>query len=254
MFDIKKRHDPTDRFNFIAFQKNGPIFFEDFLFDYSYITETLKDIKDSLVPANIAGGIMIAVTFIIDVFKIVGDKVYRLLILSDESSQPIRNLEVLNNLVGKILDFPLYIDIVRFNTDSPAQDLKYIRFAKRNNGNVSYAEGYKNLRQLLGNLANKKDIPKDILNEKRFHISEENVPFFDNLAQGLWVVEDSENKNAMCQICRKSEGELVKCPKCDTITHADCLAQWAKMSNIGAPNLFRCMNCFNLLKLPRDFV
>ena len=54
MFDIKKRHDPTDRFNFIAFQQNGPIFFEDFLFDYNYITDTLKNIKDTLVPANIA--------------------------------------------------------------------------------------------------------------------------------------------------------------------------------------------------------
>ncbi len=254
MFEMKKQNDSTDRFNFIAFQQNGPVYFEDFLFDYSYITDTLMDIKDTLVPANIAGGIMIAVTFIIDVFKIVGDKVYRLLIVTDQSARPLRNTEVLNNLVGKVLDLPFYVDIVRFNTDIPSEDLKFIKFAKKNNGNVSYAEGYKNLRELLVSLGHKKEVPKNVLNEKSYHISEENLPFFENLAQGLWVVDSAEKINAICQICRQSEGELVKCPKCDSISHADCLAQWAKMSNIGAPNLFRCMNCFNLLKLPRDFI
>ena len=69
MFKIKKQNDPTDRFNFIAFQENGPIFFEDFLFDYSYIIDALNDLKHSLVPANISGGIMVAITFIIDSFK-----------------------------------------------------------------------------------------------------------------------------------------------------------------------------------------
>src|SRR6056297_426123 len=143
MFEIKRENDSTDRFNFIAFQENGPVFFEDFLFDYDYIIDSLDDMKGSLVPANLSGGIMVAITFIIDVFKIVGDKVFRLLIINDSSAKSLANVEVLENLTSKVLDFPFYIDIVRFNTDNPKEDLKQIRFANKNHGNVYFAEGYR---------------------------------------------------------------------------------------------------------------
>jgi hypothetical protein len=51
-----------------------------------------------------------------------------------------------------------------------------------------------------------------------------------------------------------ASGDLAKCPKCSTPVHGECMAQWAKMSNIGIPHVFRCMSCYNLLRLPKDFV
>lgn len=32
------------------------------------------------------------------------------------------------------------------------------------------------------------------------------------------------------------------------------MAQWARTSHIGIPHLFRCHNCFNLIKLNKEFV
>lgn len=250
----KQQLDTTDRFNFCAFVSNGPVYYEDFLFEADYIASALHDCKNQLATPNLAGGIMVAITFLIDVFKIVSSKCFRLIILTDKGTPPLANLEVVQALVDQVLEFPLFIDFIRIGTDNPAEDLKLMKFSKRNNGGVYFAKSDRELTKIFDTLLEKKKIPKSN-SESQQEISPENEPFFNNLAQDPWIVEDSEAANKVCQICRSSSGnELVKCPKCGTITHPICLAQWAKMSNIGLPYVFRCMNCFNLLRMPKDYV
>ena len=47
---------------------------------------------------------------------------------------------------------------------------------------------------------------------------------------------------------------MVKCPNCGIIAHKICWALWAKDSTIGIPYVFRCHNCYNLIKLEEKFV
>ena len=70
--------------------------------------------------------------------------------------------------------------------------------------------------------------------------------------------EKSEMKCQICGLHRHPDymSRLYKCGKCDVSVHRECLALCASFSNVGYGlfHLFRCQNCFNLLKLPRRFV
>ena len=77
----KQAQDPTDRFNFCAFEAHGPIYYEDFLLDTSYISRALNDVKETLAVPNLTGGIFIGLTNIIETFKLVSGKCYRIIVL-----------------------------------------------------------------------------------------------------------------------------------------------------------------------------
>jgi hypothetical protein len=253
-FKRKQELDSTDRFNFIAFESNGPVYFEDFLFDPQYILNGLQDLTPTLSRPNIGGAIMVAVTFIIDVFKTVGGKLYRIIALTDRNTPPLANVEVVQTLMDQVREFPVFVDFVRVNTDDPKEDLKLMRFARSNNGDVLYAKNEKEIGRTLEELAKKKKVLKSSESGEKYSLSDENEPFFYNLAQDPWDVDESEAKGKRCLVCGDTKAPLIKCPKCNTITHGPCLAQWAKMSNIGFPHIFRCMQCYNLLRLPKPFV
>ena len=65
----KQELDTSDRFNLIVFQKNGPIYLDHFTLNPKIILKTLKSLQKHIVKANIAGGIFVAITFIIEIYK-----------------------------------------------------------------------------------------------------------------------------------------------------------------------------------------
>ena len=97
----KQAIDPSDRFNLILFNKDGPNYLEHFTFDPNLILKTLKSLERSMVKANIASGIFVATTFIIEVFKRITEKLFRLLILIDNETDdvPSQFMPVLENLL-----------------------------------------------------------------------------------------------------------------------------------------------------------
>ena len=46
----------------------------------------------------------------------------------------------------------------------------------------------------------------------------------------------------------------MQCPICETIAHKKCWAHWARNTNIGLFNVFRCHKCYNLIKLDQQYV
>ncbi len=70
----KQANDLSDRFNLIVFEKDGPYYLEDFTFDSDYILKHLKSTSNDFGKSNIAGGIFIAITFIIEVYKKISEK------------------------------------------------------------------------------------------------------------------------------------------------------------------------------------
>ena len=254
--DNKQAFDLSDRFNVILFQESGPVYLDDFSFSFDNILKLLKDYDSKLVRANVAGGIFVAATFIIDVYKKISDKAFRLIILTDKGSFKIPDhyLPVLLNLLDKVKDMPLYIDVLRIGIEDYEEDLKYKQLTEKCGGKVYFIKTPKVLAEVLGKLARKKT---EGSGEAYFQktsaspITLDNQQFFENLADKPKIFLTSET----CAVCfKKDDKTVVQCPNCESIAHMSCWAHWAKTSNIGIPYVFRCHNCFNLLRLDKGFV
>lgn len=251
----KQANDPSDRFNFIVFQEDGPNYLNNFTLYPEYIIDTLKSLSATITRANIAGGIFVAVTFIIDVFKKISDKFFRLLIFVDRGSRriPPQYIPVLENLIDKVKDMPFFIDIICINDYDLHEKEKLNKLAKICNGKLYEINKIRELFPLLETLSEKKYIklPEFYFKPNTPYIPPENQPFYINLADTPIEVK----KTSTCAICfQKDNYNIVKCPSCETLAHKTCWAQWAKTTNIGIPHVFRCHNCFNILKLDSEFV
>lgn len=252
---LKKEKDPSDRFNIILFQEDGPNYLEDFTLNPEHILIVLKSLEPVMVQANVAGGIMTAITFIIDVYKRISEKIFRLLILTDSKSKkiPKKYIPVLEHLIDKVKDMPFFIDIIRIDVDDPAEDKKLMNLANRCNGNIHEINDIRALSSIMEVLSLKREIPEDsFLQSNQYVIPKENRSFYENLADELIPINEERIK---CSICfDKTKEKMVKCPRCDTKAHKKCWASWANSSNIGIPNVFRCVSCYNLIKLDKKFV
>ena len=253
--DKKKSMDQSDRFNVILFQEDGPNYLEDFTLNPENVLIALKSLEPMLARANIAGGIMVAITFIIDVFKKISDKCFRLVILTDQGSYkiPEQYVPVLENLIDQVKDMPFIIDIVRVKVNDPVEDLKLLDLVRRTSGNLHEIFDIRDLISVLDKLAEKRSFSSFSLYDEDINteIQYEHYPFYEHLAADPILL----CATGTCSICFKEDKkDLVQCPSCETIAHKSCWAQWAKTSNIGISNLFRCHNCFNLIKLDREYV
>ena len=252
---IKTINDASDRFNIILFQDFGPNYLEDFTLNSEHVLTALRSLEPMLVKANIAGGIFVAVTFIIDVFKKISEKCFRLIILTDSGSHkiPDQYIPALENLIEKVKDMPFFIDIIRIDVDDdPKEDLKLMNLANKCYGSVHEINDISVLGSILEILALKREItPFSPFKKDVKEIPEEYHPFYRNLADKLKKSEIAET----CSICfQKDNEELVQCPRCETLSHKKCWAHWAKSSNIGMSDVFRCHNCFNLVNLDKIII
>ncbi|MFX0083514.1 MAG: hypothetical protein ACFE94_17340 [Candidatus Hodarchaeota archaeon] len=250
----KQSIDPSDRFNLIWFQDDGPNYLDHFTFDPEYILKTLKSLGKKITKANIAGGVFIAITFIIEVFKKISEKFFRLLILVDDGAYEIPDeyLPALEELIKKVKDMPFFIDIILMGSPYSDQAQKLLKLANLSNGDLYGIKNIKDLNPILTELSEKKRVsePSFVKQQLRM-ILPDNQLFYINLADDPVRV----NEIATCSICfHKDDEGIVKCPSCDTPAHDVCWAQWADTSNIGILHVFRCHNCFNILKLDKNYI
>jgi len=253
--DKKKAIDHSDRFNIVLFQEDGPNYLEDFTLNPENIIIALKSLEPMIVEANMSGGIMVSATFIIDVFKYIPNKCFRIIILTDNGTLEIPEIyiPVLDNIIDKIKDMPLIIDIVRIKVDKFEDDLKLSGLINKTRGHLHHVQELNELSPILSALAEKKTFSTFSLsnNDCSDEIPIENIPFYNNLAEEPKLIIDEQT----CSICfKKDKNALVQCPNCEIISHKICWSLWAKNSNIGIFNIFRCHNCFQLLKLDDEFV
>jgi hypothetical protein len=250
----KQAIDPSDRFNLILFLKDGPNYLDHFTFDPEYILDTLKSLSKEIVKPNIAGGIFIAITFIIEVYKKISEKIFRLIILLDESAYEIPDtyLPALEELIKKVKDMPFFIDTVLIGSGYSDQAQKLLKLTNLCNGELFAIKNSKEIGPILNQLSEKKYILEPTFMKQRLQlIVPENEAFYLNLADDPEPVDEV----GTCSICfQKDDNQIVKCPSCEILAHKVCWAQWAETSNIGLPNVFRCHNCFNILKFDKKYV
>ncbi|MBY8984225.1 MAG: VWA domain-containing protein [Candidatus Lokiarchaeota archaeon] len=250
----KQISDPSDRFNLIMFLKDGPNYLDQFTFDPDHILKTLKSLSKDISRANIAGGIFIAITFIIEVFKKISEKFFRLLILVDDGAYEIPDaiLPALEELIKKVKDMPFFIDTVLIGSAYSDQAQKLLKLTNLCNGELYGIKGIKDLTPVLMELSEKKRVSAPSFTKQKIRmILPDNEPFFINLADDPNTIKEV----ATCSICFQSDDQgVVACPSCDAIAHRVCWAQWAETSSIGISHVFRCHNCFNILKLDKQFI
>ena len=85
----KQSNDPSDRFNLILFLPEGPNYLDHFAFFTHLILSMLKSVEKDIARANIAGGVFVATTFVIEVYKRISEKIFRLLIMVDDGAYAI---------------------------------------------------------------------------------------------------------------------------------------------------------------------
>jgi len=250
----KQSNDPSDRFNLILFLPEGPNYLDHFAFDTNLVLSMLKSVEKDISRANIAGGIFVATTFVIDVYKKISEKIFRLLIMIDDGSFaiPSQYLPALEELINKVKDMPFFIDVIYIGQPHYEERERLIKLVNLTKGEFYEISDTRELNPLLTELSYKKRITQPVFGKQRIPIiREENQPFYINLA------DDPERLNEVsnCSICFQQANEgIVRCPSCQTVAHEVCWAQWAETSNIGIPHVYRCHNCFNILKLDKNYV
>ena len=251
--EVKTSIDPSSRYNVSFFEENGPNYLEDFTLNPEHILLTLKSLEPVIIGGNIGGGIFVGISFIIQVFKTIGKKAFRLIVFSDTGTPKIAPIyiPVLENLIDRVKDMPLFIDIIRIKIKDTEEDERLQKLVERCGGGIFYVKKLNNLPQLLETLALKKKIKKKSLEDGKYIIPADSHLFFINLAEDLAEVK----KRDTCSICFEKDAiDVLKCKKCGTIAHRTCWAQWAPKTSIGIPHVFRCFNCFNLIKLDKEYM
>jgi len=253
---IKKSLDKSCRFNIVFFQDDGPNYLENFTLNPEYIINAIQTLEPVIVGGNIGGGIFLAISIIIDVFKKVSEKSFRLIILTDSGSPKISRLyiPVLETMIYQIRNMPFFIDIIRIDARDEEEDAKLMRLAALCNGKIYHIVEISSLPSILEILASnsQKYIKKTNSNKyNRISIPLDNQQFYINLADEPIELKKPET----CSICfEKDYNAALKCPNCGIVAHKICWALWSEDSNIGIPYVFRCHNCYNLIKLDEKFV
>jgi len=238
----------------ILYLSDGPNYLDHFTFNINNILSMLKSVEKDIARANIAGGVFVATTFVIDVYKKISEKIFRLLIIVDDGAYaiPSQYLPALEELINKVKDMPFFIDVIYIGTPDHEERNNLTKLVNLTKGNFYDISDIKDLKPLLMELSYKKKITKSAFGKQEIRmIHEENQPFYINLADDPERVTEVST----CSICFQQDNEgIVRCPSCYTVAHEVCWAQWAETSNIGIPHVYRCHNCFNILKLDKNYI
>lgn len=256
-FKKKQAIDANDRFSYILFQESGPNLFQEFTLDYNQLLDNLKKLENEMVPTDCAKGIMVGITFIMDVFRKFGGKCFRLLLLTDSSgfSIPEHYVPIIEDLIDIVKNLPCFIDAIAIGVNDLKESKKILNITRSTEGEYHEIKGIDELKEILDHLAEKKEYELKFTLEKRKElVPEENSVFiacYESIAEEPMEVYGTGE----CTICFKQDSrDLLQCPNCNALAHKSCWANWAKTSHIGIPHVFRCHNCYYLLMLEKSYV
>ncbi|MBD3352451.1 MAG: hypothetical protein GF364_13265 [Candidatus Lokiarchaeota archaeon] len=257
-FIRKSQIDKSDRFNIISFNEDGIFHFGDFTHYGESLFKKVKALAPNIKNINLSEGISLAINLIIDVFKRISGKVFRLIIITDLKTPKITISKYLRELTYQVAYFPFIIDIVRVKAYDRIEDKKLLYFIKPTGGSIFYYDNEDDAGDIIYDLAAKKKFESSLFSEgDEFEITDDTRGLIDFLAaEPIELPSMTDDLETIrCQICGERKN-LVECPECGTTSHRACLAYWAKYSNMGKllPNIFRCQNCFRILKLDLGFV
>ncbi|HME51797.1 MAG TPA: hypothetical protein VKM55_06240 [Candidatus Lokiarchaeia archaeon] len=263
-FKTKSSFDPTDRFNLLFYTDKGPIFVEDFTFKTDFLLNLFSQYLDRIEKPVIESGMMLVLTFILNIYKLVSGKYFRILVIKDASGPEITKDAFVNDFMDKVKPMPVFLDVISLgsNTEHDMAKLQGMINASQG-GTLASAMSVEDFQEIMEKEATIKKAIKigtwDKGPDFKMIDDADHKAFFENLAANLEPVEHLE-ANMKCTVCAKPTSPVggteafVSCPSCKTMFHDTCLVSWAKQSNIGIENVFRCPICFYLVMLPQVLV
>jgi predicted RNA-binding Zn-ribbon protein involved in translation (DUF1610 family) len=250
-FEFKSEIDPSDRYNIITFNKNGIVYFQEFTYYSKELQNFISKVVPEIANVNLLEGISLAMNLFTEVFKVISGRIFRLLIVTDEKTEHLEISEDTWEFIKYMGTLPLSIDILRIGIYDLTEDKKLKRFIEPTGGTMYYYDNEEDAIKIMKKLIEKKDFKSSKLSTGELKVTDFNRGFIDFLAADLMrLPEIADEVGIRCQICGKPNN-LYECPQCGTTSHQECLAHWANYSLIGEilPNVFRCQNCFRLLRI-----
>ena len=259
-FAVKKIEiDPKDRMMLTAFGSKSHKLC-DFTNDPATLIESFKNIEIS-GRGELEDGIAFAIQNLVKEIRKIGGKVPRILVVSDD------RLEVMGARLEKMAKLAkglgIFIDIAHIGTQEKPTLLKQL--AQLTGGDYGYFNNEKALINAGAGFASKKELQADTYFAKD---DKKEPPLISEVAvelrkPGLGELRDLMHgkKIEKCQICYQERCPTCKahfyscgryCPNCSRPIHLHCATLWAQKSPEAKENIFRCPNCYFLLRVPKS--
>ena len=256
----KNKVDPQDSIAIVSFGNiNEKIL--DFTSNFDDLEKKINAIPSG--TAEFSDALSLAIQLLAKQLQKLGDKVLRILIITDRISY---TLDKKTEEIAKICNgLNIYLDIAVYAKSlDPTTKRDYAKLVKLASGELGFfnninafmkgIEGFaskkiiENIEDYLAKEKKNKQDPK-ILNKIAIELRRPSIAEIQKMLK-----KEADYK---CQICYSSQDPITKqsfyitsrfCPNCGTPMHLYCAALWAKKSGIGE-NIFRCPYCFFLLKV-----
>ena len=275
IIDKKIKIDPKDRYAIVLFgQKVQTI--PDMVYTREEIMTFIEEYASFEHSTALGDALSQTVQLILKQMRFIGQKLFRLLILSDGSNQVSRINPI--NIAKIAMQLGIVIDVIRFGAGTiPGNLLK--KLADITHGEHIYISDPNELDAVITKLSKKKEKKHSTVFDKKDD-SEDSViqdmlgEIADIPLKLEQMTEEQKNqalynlepgKKLTCTICYSDRCMVDKtgffgcgrfCPNCLTPFHLHCAIQWSESQNNkksgtkSSIKQFRCPHCFYLLKIP----
>lgn len=280
MITKKVKIDPKDRYSLVLYAKKFAAM-NDMVFDATEIMEFITEKAEFEHQTSIGEALTQAIQQVLKQMRFIGQKLFRILILSDGITEVAKVNPV--NVAKVAMQLGIVIDVVRFGpAQIPGNILK--KLTDMTHGEYFYVSNNNELEQAIDKLAKKKEKKHATIFDKK--ADGEDIllqEILSEIADSPLKVEEmteeqkdaaiynvEKGKKLVCTICYSERcmvdntsfyGSGRFCPNCLTPFHLPCAIMWSEQQNAkkgGAPKtstkLFRCTHCFYLLKVPMSDV
>ncbi|OLS15918.1 MAG: hypothetical protein RBG13Loki_0458 [Promethearchaeota archaeon CR_4] len=234
----------------------------DFTNDPATMIESFRNIEIS-GQGEIEEGFAFAIQQLVKEIRKIGGKVPRIFVVTDE-----RRIDMGDRMdkIGKLAKgLGIFIDVAQIGNPKKETYLKQLshltsgEYAYFNNekalGNAG--TGYASKKQSQGEsyVAKIEKKPPPLVSEVAVELRKPNLGELKDLMRGIKIEK--------CQICYQEKCPKCSahffscgryCPSCGRPIHMHCATMWAQKSPETAENVFRCPNCYFLLRVPKSVV
>ncbi len=253
--------DPKDR-TCLATYGSKTQKLSDFTNDPAAIIDSFKNIEIS-GQGEIEEGLAFAIQQLVKEIRKIGGKVPRIFVITDDQRTEMgERLEKIGKLAKGL---GIFIDVAHMG--NPKKETCMKKLTKLTDGEYAYFNNEKALINAGTGYASKKQLqnesyvaktekkPPPLVNEVAVELRKPNLGELKDLMRG--------EKIEKCQICYQEKCPKCSahfyscgryCPACGRPIHLHCATMWAQKSPEAGENIFRCPNCYFLLRVPKSVV
>nr|MDO8118707.1 hypothetical protein [Candidatus Sigynarchaeota archaeon] len=259
---IKKSEKQNEQSNYgiVLFNEedNNPAFLEELSHDEHEFDKILKgNVKTCCGSHPFEHGIMIALYYLIESFKVDGKNILRVIAVSDgRSTENAILTKALIDLLENVKYMPVHIDVVMIGKEedvNPHDQRRFKFITLTTGGRLLYAADTDALKDQFEILLDTPPVP-GILDESVGTLPPSKIPesyksYFEAISWSL--ISSSGKPEKGCVVCNKIDGDntIFGCERCGAIYHQSCAFGYAEGHNIGFIHIFRCASCASLLSL-----